>query len=86
MFYNISNGRYLADNFVTRYERELWLGEFTVDDVQVGPAYGAGADAKEKVPGNGFRYRQIGQSQRLSGCFKKHRAHRPSAALQKATF
>jgi hypothetical protein len=35
-----------ADDFVARHERQLGLRQVAVDDVQIGPADGAGLDAQ----------------------------------------
>jgi hypothetical protein len=38
-----------ADDFVARYERELGIWQFTIDNMQVGAAHAAGRDANSHL-------------------------------------
>ena len=46
------------------HQRQFRMGEFTVDDVQVGTADGACLDPDQELPRPGPRLRQIGRDER----------------------
>jgi hypothetical protein len=56
-------------------ERELRPLELAVDDVQVGAADGAGADAEQDLSRARFRTRDLFELQRLPCPMQHHRPH-----------
>jgi hypothetical protein len=67
---------HLAHDLVAEHERELRVGELSIDDVQVGTADTAGANAEEDLPGHGCRIGDLGRTKRLARRVEHHRAHR----------
>jgi hypothetical protein len=56
----------LADDLMTRDEREYRTGEFTIDDVEVRTANGASLDGYGDLPGAGQRIRPLFKLERLA--------------------
>jgi hypothetical protein len=49
-----------ADDFVAGHQRQLRVGQFAVEDVQIGAADGTGLDRDQQLPRSGPRLRQLG--------------------------
>jgi hypothetical protein len=64
-----------ADDLVSEDERAKWIGKLLVDNMQVGPADGAGVNIDEDLARAGRRGRQIRESKGMPGCVEEHRAH-----------
>ena len=64
-----------SDNLVTGDEWQLGMGQLTVDDVQVGPAQGAGADLDEHLIVTGRGVWKGAFAKRAAGCVQDHRPH-----------
>jgi hypothetical protein len=58
-------------------ERQRRLIELTIEDVQIGAADAAGADAEQYLPWPGLRPRELDQAQRPARLLELHGAHRP---------
>ena len=56
-------------------ERQLRLGELSVDDVQIGAADPAGAHLDQHLAGPGLQVGQVGDLKRLALPLEHHRAH-----------
>ena len=64
-----------ADDFVAGDEGEPGLGQFAVNDVQVGPADGAGVDADQDLAVAGAGDGEIGRGQGCRFSSEQHRTH-----------
>jgi hypothetical protein len=64
-----------SDNFMSENEREFWLRQFAIDDVQIRPANRAGGDADEKLVRARSRRQDIPWRERLANFFEHHCAH-----------
>jgi aspartate kinase len=60
---------------VTEDERELGMRKLAVDDVQVGPADGAGMHPKQELAGSRLRLRDVHGHKRLARRLENHCAH-----------
>ena len=69
-----------ADDLVTKHQRQLRVGELTIDDMQVGAAHGAGAHRDQHLLRPGTRRRQFRRDQGLSRCRQQFRSHRRAPA------
>jgi len=65
-----------ADDLVAGHERQLRVGQLAVDDVQVGAADPAGADADEQLAGLGLRLGELGRLEPRALRSQDHRPHR----------
>ena len=64
-----------AYDLMAGYQRQLGLGKFAVQYMQIGAAHAAGADLEQHIVGAAFWQRQLDESQGRSGCFQNHCAH-----------
>src|SRR5260370_34186310 len=64
-----------ADNLVAENQRQLWIRQFAVDNMKIGPANGAHADPNEQLSPARLRSWIITQRERRSNFFQDHRAH-----------
>ena len=62
-------------------ERELRVGEFAIEDVQVGTADTAGMNAQKYFAGRGLRVGQVAEPERLADGVEHHGSHRAILAL-----
>ena len=67
----------LADDLVAGHERQLRTRELAVDDVQVGAADAAGADAEQQLPRRRLGPLELRRPQRRARSVEQHRPHRP---------
>jgi hypothetical protein len=61
----VSDFFHVPDDFVPEDERQLWLGQFAIEHVQIGPAYGAGSYTYEHLTGLRFGLQHLFRSQPL---------------------
>jgi hypothetical protein len=66
---------HFTDDFVSRHKREFRVGEFAIENVQVGPAHRAGTHSDEDLTPLRLRHRQIGFTKRPPRFTEHHRAH-----------
>ena len=78
----VSNGEppgiglhYVADDLVPGDQGKFGVGQLSVNDVQVRPAYCAGVDAYQDLSCVRLWPRHIGEAQRLAWSLQNHRAH-----------
>ena len=64
-----------ADDFVTRDDRQLGIGQVAVDDVQVRAADAAGLDAQPNLAGAGNGLGPVLEREPFTGSPQRHRAH-----------
>ena len=64
-----------TDDFVARDKREFRLSQLAIDDMQVGPTDGAGANADQDLADARFGRWQIRFAERLPGSGEHHCAH-----------
>jgi hypothetical protein len=64
-----------ADNFVPWHNRQLGVGQFAVDDMQVGAADAASLDPKANLPWTRRRLRPLLHLKPLMGSMEDHGAH-----------
>src|SRR5205814_1974622 len=64
-----------ADDLVPDDERELRVRKLAVDDVQVGPADPAGADANKELAGRGLRPGELAGDEPRTRRLEDHRPH-----------
>jgi hypothetical protein len=64
-----------ADDLVAWDDGPLRIGQLSVDDVQVGPAYRAGFDADTYLPWAGNRIGPLLKNQGFTGSMKNHSSH-----------
>jgi len=65
----------VADDLVADDQWEFWIRQLAVNDVQIGPAHGAGVNF-ELAPGLGRAPdRKIPQHERMPRLLQDHRAH-----------
>ena len=76
-------GDHDADDLVAGYQRQFRLGEFAVQDVQVGAAHAAGADLEQHLVVAARGRRQFDESQGRVGFFQNHCAHVVPLVLSK---
>jgi len=57
------------------HQRQLGLGELTIDDVEIGAADAAAGDLDQDLPRGGLRVGQLAFDQRLPRRFEDHGAH-----------
>ncbi len=65
-----------ADDLVAGDQRQLCLGQFAVDDMQIGAAQCAGAYLQQQLSRTGTRRRHIGGGERAAYRYQELRAHR----------
>ncbi len=65
----------LADDLVAGDQRQLGVRQFAVDDVQVGPADGAGLDPHQHLARAGGRVGDLRRAQRPAGGVEDHGEH-----------
>ena len=63
------------DDLVAGNDRQLRIGQFAVDDAQIGPADRAGLDAHTNFTGAGMPVRLFLKHQRLPDCMQDHHLH-----------
>ena len=56
--------RHVAHDLMPRHQRQLGMGQFAIDDVQIGAADAAGPDLHENLPRPGLRRRQLALDKR----------------------
>src|SRR5689334_20473389 len=56
-------------------ERELWIGQFSIDHMKIGPAYRTRVDPHEDLSGFWLRLRHFGLGQWRFGFKQNHRTH-----------
>jgi hypothetical protein len=75
----ISNLRAFLDNpandFVTRDEREFWVWQFAINDVQIRAAHSAGIDSDQDLVRCRYGNRQFPEDESLSWLFQNHGSH-----------
>ena len=81
--YAISDADNPAHDFVPRNKRQLWLGQFTVDDMEINPAYTTSFNRKENLIRSRRWIRNIFELQLLSRTTKHHSSHLASPAAVK---
>jgi hypothetical protein len=64
-----------ADDFMARNKRKLRAQQFAVDDVKVGAAHAAGADANPDLTVGRAGIRPLDKLERLTSTFQHHCAH-----------
>jgi hypothetical protein len=65
-----------SDNLVTGHDRIGDIGQFTVDNVEIGAAHAAGADLDADHAGTRCRIWSLAQNQRFAWCLQYHGLHR----------
>jgi hypothetical protein len=60
---------------VAEHERQLRVGKFPVDDVEVGSANAAGGDANQYIALAGLGHGKLALLERSARCGEDHRAH-----------
>ena len=72
-----------SHNFVAENERQFWLRQFAINDVQIRPANRARGDADQNLIRGRLRFSDLSRYERLADFFEQHRAHydlyRPSS-------
>ena len=68
---------------MARHERQLRLGEFAIDHMQVGAAHAARRNLDQDFAWSRARRRVFARDERLTGPLEHHRAHREAPARQK---
>jgi hypothetical protein len=63
------------DDFMARNNRKLWIRQLAVDNMKIGAAYTAGADANPNLAVGGLRIRPLDKLEPLTGAFEHHCAH-----------
>jgi len=66
-----------ADDLVPGHERQFRIGKLAIDDMQIGPADGAGAHRDQQLLRAGMRRRQLRHGQRPAGGGQHLCAHEP---------
>jgi hypothetical protein len=69
-----------ADDLMAGDQRELGLGQIAVEDVEVGPAHGAGAHVHEHLAGAGLGLGPVPKLERPPRGIEHLRAHAPMLA------
>ena len=69
-------GDHGAHDLMTRYDRNLGVGQVAVDQMQVGAADAAGVDADQHLRRTRLRTRHRARNQRPTGTLAHHRLHR----------
>ena len=69
-----ANLEHLADDLVAEHQRQLWLGELSVDDVEVGSADAAGLHLELHLTGTRRGFRQFSFLQIVTDSGEEHRA------------
>jgi hypothetical protein len=64
-----------ADHLMARNDRIGDIGQFSVNDMQIGPAHAAGADLDAHVARRGFRIVPPLEPERRTGCRQDHGVH-----------
>ncbi len=64
-----------ADDLVPRHDRQFGIGQFAIDDMQVGAADAAGFDANENLPRSWLGIGTLLHDKRLAGSPEDHGAH-----------
>jgi hypothetical protein len=64
-----------ADDFMARNNRKLWIRQFAVDNVKVGAAHAAGADANPDLTVSRLGIRPLDRLERFTRVFQYHCAH-----------
>src|SRR5205823_2433477 len=64
-----------ADDLVAENQREFGIRQFAIDDVKIGPANAARANANKKLSPARFRFRNVAQCERRSDFLEHHRTH-----------
>jgi hypothetical protein len=62
-------------DLMARYDRQLGVGQVSVDYMQIRPAYAANQDMDQNLPGAWRRFRNIDILQRFTYCFQDHGTH-----------
>jgi hypothetical protein len=75
---------YPADHFMAGNDRIGNIRQFSVDDVQIGPAYAAGADLHAHISRPGRRILPRLKPKRRSGCRQDHGVHLSPSSLTQA--
>jgi hypothetical protein len=65
-----------TDYLVAWDQGQSGMGQLPVNDVQIGPAYGAAVYAQEELPLSWLGHRHLRDPQRLAGYVQDHRSHR----------
>ena len=65
-----------ADDLVARHDRQLRIGQFAVDHVQIGAANAARRDLDQDFATRRLRNRPLAQNERRVRPVQNHRAHR----------
>jgi hypothetical protein len=60
---------------VTENERKLWIGQFAIDNVKIGPANGASAHTNEQLSTSRFWLGPVAKRESLSDFLEHHRTH-----------
>src|SRR5207244_7216505 len=69
-----------ANDLMSHDQRELRIGQFAVDDVQIGAADGARFDLDAKLAGARFRLGDLREHEPLARTAEEHGAHRSRVA------
>ncbi len=64
-----------ADDLMAEHEGQLGMGQFAVEDVQVGATDAARTNLQEHLPVARLRHGQLGRHERGVCCLQDHRAH-----------
>lgn len=67
-----------ANDLVTRDDGPFWIGQLAIDNVQVGPAYGAGFDADAYLAATRNGIISLLENQWFAGLMKNHCSHSSS--------
>jgi len=68
---------YDANNLMAGNNGELWIGQITIDYMQIGPADGTGLDTNPDLLRTRERIRPLLKNQGLPDRMKYHRSHVP---------
>ncbi len=70
-----SEARYTTHYFMSNDQRQFRIGQFAIDNVQIGSADGAGEHFELDLVIPGFRLGSIVKDERIARLIEDHRAH-----------
>jgi len=73
--HTFAQSRHLANNLVAEDQWKLRIGQFAVNDVQIGAADGARVNFEPHLPGTRLRHRALAEYKWMPNLFQNHRAH-----------
>ena len=81
---SFADGVDAADNLMSRDNGQLGVGQFAVDDVQVGAADAASLDPHANLARSGRRVRPLLHHERFMRPMQDHGAHQSDAPMRRA--